>query len=111
MRNLSIKRLIIIILCLLVLVVGCMTIHQHRHFNKNVSIDNVAVGVLTAEQALKKLQNNPRSPKIYVNSDLVYAEKQPVAKFSKADEQKVKNALRSQYTFFPSAKSKNILVK
>lgn len=53
MRNLSIKRLIIIILCLLVLVVGCMTIHQHRHFNKNVSIDNVAVGGLTAEQALK----------------------------------------------------------
>lgn len=111
MRNLSIKRLIIIILCLLVLVVGCMTIHQHRHFNKNVSIDNVAVGGLTAEQALKKLQDNPRSPKIYVNSDLVYAEKQPVAKFSKTDEQKVKNALRSQYTFFPSAKSKNILVK
>ncbi|WLR78716.1 hypothetical protein Q3A95_05505 [Limosilactobacillus reuteri] len=40
-----------------------MTIHQRRHFNKNVKIDNVSVGGLTAKQALKKLQDNPQSPK------------------------------------------------
>ena len=60
MQKLSIKQLIIITLCLLVLVVGCMTIHQRRHFNKNVKIDNVSVGGLTAKQALKRLQDNPQ---------------------------------------------------
>ena len=104
MQKLSIKQLIIITLCLLVLVVGCMTIHQRRHFNKNVKIDNVSVGGLTAKQALKKLQDNPQSPKIYVNNELVFKDKQSVAKFSSADEQKIKNALHSQYTFFPSSK-------
>lgn len=78
MQKLSIKQLIIITLCLLVLVVGCMTIHQRRHFNKNVKIDNVAVGGLTAKQALKKLQDNPQSPKIYVNNELVFTDKQSV---------------------------------
>ncbi len=43
MQKLSIKQLIIITLGLLVLVVGCMTIHQRHHFNKNVKIDNVSV--------------------------------------------------------------------
>lgn len=111
MQKLSIKQLIIITLCLLVLVVGCMTIHQRRHFNKNVKIDNVAVGGLTAKQALKRLQDNPQSPKIYVNNELVFKDKQSVAKFSSADEQKIKNALHSQYTFFPSSKEKNIAIK
>ncbi len=67
-----------------------MTIHQRRHFNKNVKIDNVSVGGLTAEQALKNLQDNPQSPKIYVNNELVFTDKQSVAKFSSADEQKLK---------------------
>ena len=111
MQKLSIKQLIIITLCLLVLVVGCMTIHQRRHFNKNVKIDNVAVGGLTAKQALKKLQDNPQSPKIYVNNELVFKDKQSVAKFSSVDKQKIKNALHSQYTFFPSSKAKNIAIK
>ena len=68
-----------------------MTIHQRRHFNKNVKIDNVSVGGLTAKQALKKLQDNPQSPKIYVNNELVFTDKQSVAKFSSADEQKTRN--------------------
>ena len=111
MQKLSIKQLIIITLGLLVLVMGLMTIHQRRHFNKNVKIDNVAVGGLTAKQALKKLQDNPQTPKVYVNNDLVYTGKQPVAKFTQADEEKVANALHRQYTFFPSNKDKNLLIK
>ncbi|MCC4380570.1 L,D-transpeptidase family protein [Limosilactobacillus reuteri] len=111
MQKLSIKQLIIITLGLLVLVMGLMTIHQRRHFNKNVKIDNVAVGGLTAKQALKKLQDNPQTPKVYVNNDLVYTGKQPVAKFTQADEEKVANALHRQYTFFPSNKEKNLLIK
>ena len=79
MQKLSIKQLIIITLCLLVLLVGCMTIHQRRHFNKNVKIDNVSVGGLTANQALKKLQDNPQSPKVYVNNELVFTDKPSIA--------------------------------
>ncbi|MBB1078416.1 L,D-transpeptidase family protein [Limosilactobacillus sp. STM2_1] len=111
MKELTIKQLIMIMCGLLVLVILFMTIHQQNHFNKNTRINEVAVGGLTAKQALAKLQRNPQTTKVYVNDDLVYSSEKPIARFSGADSQKVATALHDQYTFFPSNKKRNILIK
>lgn len=99
MKRLTIKQLLVIVCGLLVLVVFCMTIYQQNHFNKNTRINNVAVGGLTAKQALKKLQRTSSPVKVYVNGDLVYSQRQALGVFSNGDKEKVVSALHEQYSF------------
>ena len=88
-----------------------MTVHQKNHFNKNVTINNVAVGGLTAKQAFEKVKGTSGATKVYVDNKLVYQTKSMKANFSNNDEQKFNQALKKQFTFFPSYKATNLSIK
>lgn len=88
-----------------------MAVHQKNHFNKNVTINNVAVGGLTAKQAFDKVKGTSRATKVYVDNKLVYQTKSMKANFSNNDEQKFNQALKKQFTFFPSHKATNLSIK
>lgn len=88
-----------------------MTVHQKNHFNKNVTINNIAVGGLTAKQAFDKVKGTSGATKVYVDNKLVYQTKSMKANFSNNDEQKFNQALKKQFTFFPSHKATNLSIK
>lgn len=111
MRNLTLKKTIITVLVALVLVLLGMHIHQRTHFNRNVSINNIPVGGLNAQQAYKKVQRTSRKSKVYVGQKLVYAGPATSSGFKATDKPKIVWALHRQYTFFPSNKHENILVE
>lgn len=96
---------------LLIIMIAGMTVHQKNHFNKNVTINNVAVGGLTAKQAFDKVKGTSRATKVYVDNKLVYQTKSMKANFSNNDEQKFNQALKKQFTFFPSHKATNLSIK
>lgn len=96
---------------LLIIMIAGMTVHQKNHFNKNVTINNVAVGGLTAKQAFEKVRGTSGVTKVYVDNKLVYQTKSMKANFSNNDEQKFNQALKKQFTFFPSYKATNLSIK
>lgn len=96
---------------LLIIMIAGMTVHQKNHFNKNVTINNVAVGGLTAKQAFDKVKGTSGATKVYVDNKLVYQTKSMKANFSNNDEQKFNQALKKQFTFFPSHKATNLSIK
>ena len=96
---------------LLIIMIAGMTVLQKNHFNKNVTINNVAVGGLTAKQAFDKVKGTSRATKVYVDNKLVYQTKSMKANFSNNDEQKFNQALKKQFTFFPSHKATNLSIK
>ncbi|ANU52117.1 L,D-transpeptidase [Limosilactobacillus reuteri] len=96
---------------LLIIMIAGMTVHQKNHFNKNVTINNIAVGGLTAKQAFEKVKGDSGATKVYVDNKLVYQTKSMKANFSNNDEQKFNQALKKQFTFFPSHKTTNLSIK
>lgn len=96
---------------LLIIMIAGMTVHQKNHFNKNVTINNVAVGGLTAKQAFDKVKGTSGATKVYVDNKLVYQTKSMKANFSNNDEQKFNQALKKQFTFFPSHKATSLSIK
>ena len=60
---------------LLIIMIAGMTVHQKNHFNKNVTINNIAVGGLTAKQAFDKVKGTSGATKVYVDNKLVYQTK------------------------------------
>ncbi|MCH5357374.1 L,D-transpeptidase [Limosilactobacillus reuteri] len=96
---------------LLIIMIAGMTVHQKNHFNKNVTINNIAVGGLTAKQAFDKVKGTSGATKVYVDNKLVYQTKSMKANFSNNDEQKFNQALKKQFTFFPSHKATNLSIK
>lgn len=108
--RLNIKYWLIGAATLLVVIVAGMYVHQKNHFNKNVTINNIAVGGLTAKQAFDKIKKTAGSTKVYVDDKLVYQSKPTKADFTN-DEGKFTQALKKQFTLFPSHKNINISVK
>lgn len=90
---------------------GGLYFHQKNHFNKNTTINNVAVGGLTARQACEKLQGTAGTTKVYLNNNLVYQHENQQAKFNASDEAKFQQALNQQFTFLPSQKAVNLAIK
>lgn len=111
MKSLTLKKLIIGFLVILILIVLGIHIHQRTHFNKNISINSISVGGLTAQQAYDKVSKTNRQSKIYVNHKLVYEGKSTSSGFVPSDKSRIMKALHYQYTFFPSRKHENLLVE
>lgn len=109
--RLNIKYWLAGIIALLVILVAGMYIHQKNHFNKNATINNVAVGGLTAKQAYNKVKGTTQATKVYVNNNLVYQTAPLKAEFSAGDEGKFDKALQNQFTLFPSHKAHNLSIK
>lgn len=107
----QLKHGLLVIIALLVIVIGINWWHQARHFNRNVTINGINVGGLTAKQASQKLKNAKNSNLVYLNGDLIYNGPDTNSTFTTADEAKVKDALHKQFSFFPSRKAYSLQVK
>lgn len=109
--QLRLKYLITGVVVMLILLLGGMSWHQHHHFNRNVTINGVSVGGLTAQQAYQKVKNTQRANKVYLNGQLIYAGQSTPSGITSSDQTKFTAALKKQVTFFPSSKKVNVTIK
>lgn len=109
--QLRLKYLITGVVVLLILLLGGMGWHQHHHFNKNVTINGVAVGRLTADQAYQKVKKTKRANKVYLNGKLIYSGQATPSGITGQDKAKFSAALKKQATFFPSSKKTNLTIE
>lgn len=110
-QRLTTKQLLYSTLAVLLILLFGLSVYQHTHFNRNVKINNVPVGGLTVSKTLAKVESRNRTIKVYVNNDLVYEQKYQLSGFSNQDKGRLKDAQRKQHTFFPSHKSRNLIVR
>ena len=91
------------------LVVGlcCMWYYQAHHFNKNVTINGISVGKMTAKDAADHLKNVTLDNTVYVGNDVMYRGQKTSAGFSSKDDGKIEAILKKQFTFVPSSVQKN----
>ena len=66
------KKSLGIIATLLVIVIGVMTWHQRTHFNKNTTINGVAVGGLTAQQAYDKVAKTKLTNEVKLDGKVIF---------------------------------------
>ncbi|MCM3736126.1 L,D-transpeptidase [Bacillus cytotoxicus] len=92
---------------IIVFLIGGMRYYQTTHFNSNVTINDIKVGGLTADQALKKLKTSELENKVYIGQQQILDEKDTQTELMEKDLPQVKKLLKSQWTFFPSSKEKN----
>jgi len=90
-----------------ILIVIGLTYYQANHFNAKITINNVNVGHLTVEEALKQLQSSVLTNEVYIGNELIFDGKDTKMEFTEDDLPAIKKHLKSQWTFFPSFKSKN----
>lgn len=107
--NRPVKRhyIVIGIILLIGLVVAGMSYYQATRFNSQITINETKVGGLTAEQAIQKLKTTVLKNRVYVGTELILDEKDTNMAFSDQDLPEMKKLIKSQWTFFPSFKSKN----
>ena len=98
---------IVVAVILLICAGGSMAAYQAKHFNKNVSINGVNVGGLTAKAAVTKLEKTKLDNNVWLNGKILCTGKTTASDFTAQDAPKVKEILKKQYTFFPSTKEKN----
>lgn len=109
--QLRIKYMISGIIVVLVLLLCGMGWHQHTHFNRNATVNGVAVGGLNAQQAYQKVKAAKRANKVYLNGRLVYTGHTTGSGITGRDRAKFTTALKKQATFFPSSKRVNVTVE
>lgn len=88
-----------IIATLLVVVIGVMTWHQRTHFNKNTTINGVAVGGLTAQQAYDKVAKTKLTNEVKLDGKVIYQGQASSAGFTKNDLSKFQTALKKTSHF------------
>lgn len=108
--QLRLRNIITVVIVLLFVLVGGMCWHQHTHFNRNITINGVPVGGLTARQAYSKVKNTRRTNKVYLNNQLIYQGSPSPSGIGAKDQDAFSQALKKQKTFFPSHKRQNILI-
>lgn len=98
------KSTVLIIVGIVIVLFGISAWHQHNHFNRNTTINGVAVGGLTSQQALNKLKSQHQKNQLYFDGHLIYDGPDSEATFTNADQAKFERALVSQRTLLPSGK-------
>lgn len=108
--QLKLRNYIIAVIVVLVVLLGIMGWHQHNHFNRNTTVNGVAVGGMTCDQAYEKVKRSTRPNQVYINGRLVYQGKASASGITSADKSKFVTAQKQQRTFFPSSKKQNVNV-
>lgn len=67
-----IQKISLAVIAVLVVILGLMDWRQSTHFNRNVTINGVRVGGLTASQAYQKLKTSKLSGRVYLNGHEIY---------------------------------------
>lgn len=105
------KKSLGVIIALLVVIVLLMTWHQKTHFNKNVTINGINVGGLTAPQAYNKVANTKLTNQVKLDGQVIYQGQSSTAGFTTQDQAKFKKALQKQSTFFPSGQARQLKIQ
>src|ERR1700719_1159674 len=92
------------VILIIALVLGGISYYQSTRFNLHITINNINVGGLTADQALKKLESTVSKNKVYVGNKLIVDGKDTKMAFTNQDLSGIQQLLKSQFTFFPSSK-------
>ncbi|WP_078429613.1 L,D-transpeptidase family protein [Alkalihalobacterium alkalinitrilicum] len=100
-------KFIIAIISVIAIIFAAMSYYQMTHFNSNITINNIEVSGLTADQALKKLQTSAFKNEIYIGELLILEGKETQMEFTENDLPEIKKLLNSQWTFFPSSEAKS----
>lgn len=90
------------------IVIGVMSYYQANHFNAKVTINGLNVGGLTSDQALEKLRSATLTNQVFVGEELILKGNEMEMGFTADDLSEVKSLLKSQWTFFPSFKEKDL---
>lgn len=106
----KLKHFIIAIIVIIIVLIGGMSWHQHNHFNRNTTVNGVAVGGMTVDQAYQKVKSSSRANDVYLNGKLIYNGQASGSGITSADKAKFTTALQDQRTFFPSGKKQNVTV-
>lgn len=109
--QLKARRLVIAIIAIVIVLLGViMTWHQHTHFNRNTTVNGVAVGGMTTDGAYQKVKATDRTNDVYLDGKLIYNGQASSSGITSADKGKFVTAQKEQRTFFPSGKKQNVLV-
>ncbi|WP_423801237.1 L,D-transpeptidase family protein [Neobacillus sp. SAB-20_R2A] len=92
---------------IIVLLIAGISYYQATRFNSQTTINDINVGGMTADQALKKLQTTVLQNRVFVGQQQILDENDTKMGFAEQDLPEVKKILKSQWTFFPSTKVKS----
>lgn len=106
------KKTIIIssLLVVIALIFIGISYHQSTHFNTHITINNIKVGGLTADQAISQLKSTVSKNVVYVGQQQIYDGKDAKMRFTKQDLPGVKKILKQQRTLFPSTHQKDYML-
>ncbi|NEX77891.1 L,D-transpeptidase family protein [Bacillus thermocopriae] len=93
------------------ILLGALSYYQTSHFNAQVKINGVHVGGMTAEEALHKLTSSELKNTIYIGDQQILDGNDTKMAFTTKDLPAVEKLLKSQWSFFPSSKEKNLFLK
>lgn len=95
------------VVAVLVAGLGFMWYHQTNHFNRNVTINGIDVGGMTADEAVDHLKTVTLDNTVYVGNDVVFRGRKTSAGFTSKDAAKIRKVLKKQFTFIPSSAARN----
>jgi hypothetical protein len=94
------------IVIIIALVLAAISYYQATHFNAHIKINDINVGGMTAEQALKELKTSVLKNEVYVGQQKLVDGNDTSMGITNEDLPAVKKLLKSQKTLFPSLKEK-----
>ena len=108
-------KISVLVICAVVagiaLVCGGYFIYQQQtHFNKNIQINGVNVGDLTAKEARAKVAKTKVEKKVYLNGKLFYTAEPKTSEITAKDQAKFEATLKKQATFLPNSEQKNYTI-
>ena len=89
---------------IIALIFAGISYYQATRFNSEVTINDIKVGGLTADQVIDKFKTSKLKNRVYIGEELILDEKDTHMAFTDQDIPEVKKFLKSQWTFFPSSK-------
>lgn len=88
-------------------VIAAGSYYQATHFNSNIKINGIKVSGMSADHALEKLKASPLKNVVYIGDQQIIDGEDTKMAFTDKDLADVEKLLRSQWTFFPSSKTKD----
>lgn len=90
----------------IVLFISAIGFYQLTHFNSNITINNIDVGRLTADQTLAALKTAPLNNHIFIGEELILEGIESEMSFTEDDLPKIKKTMKNQWSLFPSSREK-----
>ena len=95
------------IIFIIALIIAVGSYYQANHFNSEIRINDIKVGGMTADLALKKLKSTVLKNVVYIGDHQILDGKDSKMGFTDNDLPDIKKLLKNQWTFFPSSKAKD----